>query len=122
MGWNPLWPNARAYVQSYAAYDMYTATSGGRGVIAETKYFDFNNNSVHPSTSDWRWNEIWIYTSVFNTLSAYDQQGTIGHEMGHVFGLKHTTDRYSIMCQLGSGRAVNTVQAADNEAFNSLYN
>lgn len=126
VGWNPLWPNARAYVQSYAAYDIYTANSAGKGIIAETKFFDFNNNRVSPYVSDWRWNEIWIYTSVFDTLSAYNKQGTITHEMGHVFGLDdNNSNRFSVMCQLGdedSGRLVNTVQQADNEAFNSLYN
>lgn len=125
VGWNPLWPNDRTYVQSEATFDFYTATSGGSGVVAETKFFGTGSYCVYPSEltkASWDWNEIWIYTSTFNTLSSSYKQGTITHEMGHAFGLAHTSDKYSIMCQIGAGRAVNTVQAADNEAFNSKYN
>lgn len=48
--------------------------------------------------------------------------GTIRHEMGHAFGLKHNdTNPQSIMCSLIYGRTVNTVQLTDNNAAVSLY-
>jgi len=39
--------------------------------------------------------------------------------IGHCFGLDdNNSNTHSIMCQEGSGRAVNTVQQCDNDAFN----
>jgi predicted Zn-dependent protease len=49
-------------------------------------------------------------------------QGTTTHEVGHALGLAHDNNNiYSIMCQTGYGRAVQTVQKVDNDAINILY-
>ncbi len=77
---------------------------------------------MHPNVENWLFAEIHINKPIINSLSSYDQQGTIIHEFGHAWGLAHNqTNPNSIMCQLGSGRKVNTVQQVDNDAFNSKY-
>lgn len=127
-GYNKLYPNARAYKQSNGTVDFSSYNDSGSLTIAFTLFFKRANGTtgtiseVHPDAENWLFSEIHINNPVMKSLSAYNQKGTIVHEFGHAWGLAHNqTNHNSVMCQLGSGRKVNTVQEVDNNAFNSKY-
>lgn len=126
-GYNKLWPNTRVYDITGTGVDFHTYTESGT-VLARTSMFNRTNGTtgdayqVSPSSTDWLYSDISINKTVFDTVSDYNKQGTIVHEFGHAWGLAHNnTNSNSVMCQLGSGRTVNTVQQVDNDAFNTLY-
>lgn len=110
----------------YAKRNIYWASKGdGPNVLAETLFYDSNNRYFSPASiaKNWVWTEIYIHDDDFKKSSFSNDQalGTIIHEMGHAWGLTHPSDRYSIVCQTGSGRAVQRVQRQDNDAVNRLY-
>lgn len=96
----------------------------GFTVFAETLHY-LNGNQFNPnySNSNWSFTEIYINDTEFRKSSFSNEQalGTVIHEMGHAFGLAHTTNVNSMMCQTGSGRLVERVQKADNDAIVSKY-
>lgn len=109
----------------YAKKSSYwTAQGTGNGILAETLFYDINNNYFSPIThkKNWVWTEIYINDDNFkkSSFSNDNALGTVIHEMGHAWGLAHTTDRYSIMCQ-STTRVVQRVQKQDNDAVNRLY-
>lgn len=127
-GYNKLFPNTQAGYITDSAIDFYTYSDNYTLTIAKTRWFARTNvwtgtaYETYAFESDWLYSEIHINEPEFNTLSASYKQGTITHEFGHVWGLQHNqTNPYSIMCQVASGRIVNTVQQVDNDAFNSKY-
>lgn len=56
-----------------------------------------------------------------NMTSSTENTSTIVHEMGHCFGLDHSSSKYSIMYGTKSERKVTTVQQCDNDTINYLY-
>lgn len=127
-GFNKLYPNTRAYNQINGTVDFYSYSNSSVNTIAYTSFFKRANgmtgaiSEVSPNSENWLFAEIHINNSVMSTLSDYNKRGTISHEFGHAWGLAHNqSNPNSIMCQLGAGRAVNTVQQVDNNAFNSKY-
>jgi predicted Zn-dependent protease len=131
VGANPIYMrfvsgNNGSTMDIYAKKNSYWIGQGlGSGILAETLFYDSNNRYFNPATNakNWVWTEIYINDDNFRKSSFSNDQalGTIIHEMGHAWGLAHTSDRYSIMCQTGSGRAVQRVQKQDNDAVNWLY-
>lgn len=126
-GYNKLWPNTRIYDISGTAIDFYTYTENSN-VLAYTYAFARTNGTTGDAYHVWQWESDWLFSEIhinqttFDQLSTYDKQGTIAHEFGHAWGLAHNQDnQHSIMCQLGAGRLVNTVQQVDQNAFNSIY-
>jgi len=70
----------------------------------------------------WGWGKITINTYNTSSKSSWGKEGVIAHEMGHVFGLdENNSNPYTVMCQEGSGRAVNNAQAGDLRGINYLY-
>lgn len=127
-GYNKLYPNTRAYNQSNGTVDFYSYDDSNTSTIAYTAFFKRANGStgaisqINPDSENWLFAEIHINNPIINSLSSYDRQGTIVHEFGHAWGLAHNqSNQYSVMCQLGFGRKVNTVQQVDNDAFNRKY-
>lgn len=118
-GYNRLWPNTRTYSQTYSAIDLY----GYNRVDGNNGYTEFWNDSQASPSSNYRYCRIYLngnYTmgGTNNGL----KNAVVAHEMGHVWGLNENNSNVnSIMCQAGSGRAVNTVQRVDNNAFNRKH-
>lgn len=127
-GWdNPIYITAVSS-NSGSNMDFYTDSGSywgsGNGVLAETFHYNGSDVQVSPYTSDWYWAKILINNANFSSdfLSNDQAKGTVLHEMGHAMGLKHNnTNHNSIMCQLGAGRAVQSVQYTDNSAIIALY-
>lgn len=90
------------------------------GIIAETQMFLYSTK-VDPWSQNWGWTKMLINWPVMNTLSQYNQQGSIAHEMGHSMGLAHVLNTGAVMCQLGSGRTVNMPWSDDLNGINWLY-
>ena len=70
----------------------------GHVELAHTEFF-VSSTRVYPwASTNWNWNRIILNTYItgFSSLSNYDRQGTLAHEMGHCFGLNHLTARERI--------------------------
>lgn len=113
----------------YCAKDSHwsKSTSKSTGILAETEFYDSNENQLNPSKSstNWYYAKIYINDDEFrkSTFSNENVQGTIIHEMGHAFGLAHNNENpRSIMCQTKYYRLVQRVQAVDNNSIISKYN
>jgi len=97
---------------------------GGMTILAETKMFNSSGGQISPTSANWAYAEIHINNDTFRlpSFTNAQAQGTVIHEMGHAFGLAHDQGNpYSIMCQTGAGRIVQSVQKVDNDAILTLY-
>ena len=104
--------------------DFYTAKAshwgGDKNVLGETYFYNNSGTEINP-TSNWSYTEIYINDDSNRNRYYTEVQGTITHEMGHAFGLKHYNENpYSIMAQTWA-RKVQVVQQCDNDAINYLY-
>ncbi|MBP0726707.1 matrixin family metalloprotease [Bacillus sp. RG28] len=115
---NSLYPATRTTNQSNAAIDFHTySKADGNNAKTELRIFGSTTPQI-ANDNDWDWGRIMINDYEIGNDSSYIQ-GVVAHEMGHVFGLDHNdTNPNSIMCSAWAGRAVNTVQKVDNDAFN----
>ncbi len=97
---------------------------GGSSTLAWTRFFNGNGGEIYPWNTNWYYAEVHINNDAYRNPSFTNSQaqGTTTHEVGHALGLAHDNNNiYSIMCQTGYGRAVQTVQKVDNDAINILY-
>lgn len=77
---------------------------------------------VNPENSFWDYCNVYIYTNMHDWSDTNSVQGTIAHEMGHVFGLDHNNDnQYSVMCQWNYGRKVYKPGKSDHDGLNAMY-
>lgn len=91
------------------------------GLLGWAEFWRYSTE-LDPNTQNWGWNKIMINFPSFNTLSVYHRKGTIAHEMGHAFGLAHSTNNSVIMAQYGNhARIYNTAQKDDLNGINYLY-
>ena len=75
-----------------------------------------------PPTQNWDYSIIKLNQPIIDNFTAYNKEGTISHEMGHVMGLNDDNSITNhIMCQLNFYRSVNSPQADDVNGINSLY-
>lgn len=98
------------------APDMYVF-----GAIAETVYFHSDGMGA-TGNSAYYYAEIHINKDIIAECTSFEKIGTMAHEFGHAMGLdENNSNTSSIMCQLGSGRTVNTVSAEDYATVVSIY-
>lgn len=109
--------------QKQSVMDIYAGNyyAPSTGIIAETLFYS-SSGEINPMNSNWVWNKIDLNMQVFNTLSLFNMQGSIAHEMGHCMGLNENDHILNaIMCQLGNGRVVNEPEVFDLRGINYLY-
>lgn len=125
----------RVFVSSSVASQMdwhaaYSSQWGDYGSLVRASTTLYNSEGVNISAYyyDWYYAKITLNDDVLreDRISNTEAVATMIHEMGHAFGLddnnsNSNSNRYSIMCQTGSGRAVYTVQKPDHDALNSIY-
>ena len=125
-GWNPIYMTAVA--SNYATHmDFYGRTSStdsfiNRKVVAYTSCWYTDGTLVAPRGDEP--DDDYFYTEIAFNLDrseSYDYR-TAKHEMGHAFGLSHTTNEYSILYPNLIEMEVSTVQECDHNAINYLYN
>ena len=63
----------------------------------------------------------YFYTDIIINKQGNAGSDTMAHEMGHAYGLKHSTNKYSILYTPKSERKVTTPQDVDNDTINYLY-
>lgn len=128
-GWgNPIYitfvsSNSASQIDVHADDGSHWEGVGG-GVFASTTLRK-NGNEVDGDVENWNYADIYLNDPVLRSddVSNFNCQGTITHEFGHAFGLKHyNTNPTSIMCQIGAGRTVNVPAYCDNCAINNKYN
>lgn len=125
-GWsNPIYTHfvSSNYGSNMDFYLRYNSFWGGSGILAETRFYNSGGSRVYPDSSNWSFVNIYINDDSYKLPYITNDMalGTTIHEMGHAWGLAHTTNVYSIMCQTGAGRVVQRVQQADNDAVNIIY-
>jgi hypothetical protein len=113
---------ARTYTQSASVMDIYKAYyyDPDTGIIAITEQI-LNNQVISPTTANWNWGKIKLNSPVYDPLSAFNEEGSCAHEMGHIMGLAHTTITNRVMCTIDLGRTVNAAQVDDANGINYLY-
>lgn len=126
-GWdNPIYMTEVS--SNYATHmDMYAKTSSQDSVLASTvaayvSFWDSNGKLLAPKGNgpkvNYFYTEITINKNGFP--SAYRTRIMI-HEMGHAFGLAHSSSKKSIMYPFYNAVEVSTVQKVDNDTINLLY-
>lgn len=108
ISWRQTTTKADGTVEFYG----YRASDGANGYTNFWKY----SNQVSPKNENWGWCKVY-YNYYYS-----GGQATIAHEIGHTMGLNENNgNKYSIMCQAGSGRKVTTPQYDDLAGINAKY-
>lgn len=75
-----------------------------------------------PSGRNWVWGRININLYHFrNAAACANKYGIISHEMGHVFGLAHVSNRAAVMYSRIAGTSVRWATVDDANGINYLY-
>ena len=90
-------------------------------ILGQSFFFNESNQDMGVPTKDYKWTQIILNTSNFNSLTSSQKKGTIAHEFGHCMGLAHSTNPNRIMSQLGSGRVATRANYTDLATINHIY-
>lgn len=126
-GWNPIYvtpvsSNYATHIDFYAYYSI-DHNVLDRGTYAYTSFWDINEGEIC-NDPDLVPSRDYFYTEVtLNEDFEYSHSiRVITHEIGHAFGLNHTSNKNSIMYNPVSSGNVDTVQKEDHDTINYLYN
>ncbi|MFE4813200.1 zinc-dependent metalloprotease family protein [Peribacillus simplex] len=77
-------------VKSSSTIDIYQVTSFKEAGVYGKNYSYVNSTNINPQKQNWYWSKIEISKQMINNYPQY-LQTTISHEIGHAFGLNHTS-------------------------------
>lgn len=120
---NPLYPMTKTNVQTNSPIDLYKTNLGDK-VNGQTNFFikggiELGGDSNGPE-KDWLYCKILINETYFNKAypsNPAKRRALLLHEMGHVFGLKHTTSTATIMYPYMNKCTVTKVTRDDSAAL-----
>lgn len=122
-------------VQSNSVIDIHkyvlTNEKGFKSIYAMTYFYTTSNASsmikYDPVDVNYKWAKIVLNGQYYDELKVKnsstglcERQGVVAHELGHAFGLAHSTSKYRIMSQFNT-REVDTPQKEDLKTINYLY-
>lgn len=114
----------RTYTKSYSRCDAYWGDYDidRDGWIAVT-YFYLNNEQIWPFDTDWYWCQVYFTSTRFSYtgLTYQNRRGTACHEMGHVWGLYHSSRATDVMCIYDNGRTAYQPSSDDIAGIAYLY-
>lgn len=121
---NPLYPMTRTTVQSNSPMDLYNQSLDSR-ICGQTFFFQTGGRRVddgtHQPSEDWLYCKIGINESYvnqyFGSSNSTIKKVLLLHEMGHVFGLAHTSSTATIMYPYLDEITVTKVTASDSAAL-----
>lgn len=93
-------------------------------IAASTEMYSSSSTAMNPLNGNWLYCEIHVNHDklIQNTVSDFEAQFVMTHEMGHCFGLDHNTKtNVSIMWTYYDEAVVDTVQQVDNNTIIHLY-
>ena len=127
---NPGWPSpvnmVAASSNAGTMLDIYTKTSaywgGNDNVLGATTFYDSNGTDIgEPTNRDYVFTRIYLNDTSLRVTAATKVRHIIIHEMGHCFGLAHTTNTNSIMYPSLENCNVDYVQQVDVNNLINLY-
>lgn len=125
-GWNPIY--ATPVSSNYASHiDIYGSNIYDDGYLdyvtyAYTSFWNTDGTLVCEKTTSPSYN--YFYTEIIMNMTRSESYETelMIHEMGHAFGLAHSSSLYSVMYPGIYSSYVSTVQKEDHDTINYLYN
>ena len=122
---NPLYPMKRTYTQTDSPMDLYKETLGNN-LLGLTTFFRAGGAEIRVDdkgpVQNWRYCKILIdeeYTNFYfgSNMKSSVRKVLLAHEMGHVFGLAHTTSKATIMYPYIDEITVTSITKADSAAL-----
>lgn len=120
-GANPIYmtPVSSSHLTHMDIYASYLGSNYSNTNAYTTIWSSSATQLAFNGTSNYFYAEIMLNRNNMNSNT--ENISTLIHEMGHCFGLDHTSNQYSIMYSPKSNRKVDRVQQCDNDTINYLY-
>lgn len=105
---------------------QYEEEEGVLGVTLFWRHQEQVSTTGYMPSQNWGWCQIILNKPNFVSLSRNDgglnrQKGVIAHEIGHAFGLCHTTSMWTLMYPYGDTVKVDSCTADELNGINYLY-
>lgn len=124
----PIWFQPVAS-KTNSVMDIYVSSASNSSANGYTTFFAqaHSSTTANPRSQNWVWCKVSVYAGNFsgsNHTGARNitMQSTFAHEMGHVFGLDHTTTSSTVMCPAATrNSSVLGPRTDDCNGINALY-